>query len=77
MAAITGAYKGRRGDLAELASSSRQIVREAALDEIERLPRRSSERTVFVRLGGDARRLQFIKTGDASDFEQALAQPIG
>jgi hypothetical protein len=77
VAAITGAYKGRRGDLAELAGSSRHIIREAALDEIERLPRRSSERTVFVRVGGDARRLQFIKAGDASDFEKALTLPIG
>jgi hypothetical protein len=76
VAAITGAYKGRRGGLAETASSSRRIAREAALDQIERLSRRSGERTVWVRLGGDARRLQFLKPDDASDFEKALTLPI-
>lgn len=74
VAAIAGAYKGRRGGLTETATFTRRIVREVALDQIERLPRKSGERRVWVRLGSDARRLQFLKNGDASDFEKALTR---
>ena len=49
-----------------------EIVREAARRDVALLPRSPDDRAVTLLINGKTQRLRFRKTGDASDFENAL-----